>query len=278
MRRAFKAAMRALPAPVATRLHYLAHHGRLPNLRRPTRFSEKIIRRKLTDRDRRLPDRADKVLVKAFVARTLGANWVTPTLWSGSALPPREERGWPLPFVLKSNNGSGTNVFVRSEAERDWDVIEQTCAKWLSGSHADWAGEWLYAQIEPRLLVEPYLGALARLPLDYKFFVFRGRVEFIEVDTDRQSEHKRTFFDRQWNRQDFALGYGLDRRAIARPSSLLAMMSAAERLAEDLPFVRIDFYEIDGAPVFGEMTFYPDAGIAKFVPDVYDLKFGALWT
>ena len=55
------------------------------------------------------------------------------------------------------------------------------------------------------------------------------------------------------------------------------MISAAERLAEDLPFVRIDFYEIDGAPIFGEMTFYPDAGVAKFAPDAYDLKFGSLW-
>lgn len=278
MRRMFRAALRTLPTPIATRLHYLAHHGRLPDLRRPTRFSEKIIRRKLIDRDRRLPARADKVAVKAFVAQALGADWVTPALWNGPTLPPRLERDWPLPFVLKSNNGSGTNVFVRTETERDWDVIEETCRNWLSGSHADWAGEWLYTQIEPRLLVESYVGGLATLPLDYKFFVFRGRVEFIEVDTDRQSDHKRTFFDRQWNRQDFALGYALDQREIARPSSLPAMISAAERLAEDLPFVRIDFYEIDGAPIFGEMTFYPDAGVAKFAPDAYDLKFGSLWS
>jgi hypothetical protein len=272
-----RAALGALPPPIAVRAHYLAHHKRLPNLHNPTRFSEKVIRRKLRDRDPRLPQRADKIAVKDFVARTLGEGWVTPTLWSGPDLPPRSQRLWPIPFVLKASNGSGTNAFVRFEAERDWDSLERRCRAWLSRSHAQWAGEWLYAQIEPRLLVEPYLGSVAALPLDYKLFVFRGRVEFIEVDTDRASDHKRTFFDRDWNRQAFALGYKPERREIPRPRSLDAMVAAAERLAEDLPFVRVDFYEVEGSPIFGEMTFYPDAGVARFEPDAYDLGFGALW-
>jgi hypothetical protein len=34
------------------------------------------------------------------------------------------------------------------------------------------------------------------------------------------------------------------------------MIEAAEILAEDLPFVRIDFYEVGNVPKFGEMTFY----------------------
>ena len=55
------------------------------------------------------------------------------------------------------------------------------------------------------------------------------------------------------------------------------MIRAAESLAEDFEFVRVDFYEIDGQPKFGEMTFYPDGGIGKFRPDFYDLKFGELW-
>ncbi|HYA75093.1 MAG TPA: ATP-grasp fold amidoligase family protein [Roseiarcus sp.] len=277
MRRIARAGLALLPAPIAVRAHYFAHHKRLPNLRRPERFSEKVIRRKLFDRDPRLPQRADKIAVKDFVARTLGDAWVTPTLWSGPSLPPRPERNWPTPFVLKANNGSGTNAFVRSETERDWDALEQRCHAWLSTSHANWAGEWLYAQIEPQLLVEPFLGSLAALPLDYKLFVFAGRVEFIEVDTDRAVDHKRTLFDRDWSRQPFALGYKLEGRDIPRPRSLDAMIDAAERLAEDLPFVRIDFYEVDAVPIFGEMTFYPDAGMARFEPDAYDKVFGGLW-
>ena len=31
----------------------------------------------------------------------------------------------------------------------------------------------------------------------------------------------------------------------------------AGKLSSPFPFVRVDFYEIDGKPVFGEMTFTP---------------------
>ena len=66
--------------------HYFVHHKRLPDLASPTRFTEKVIRRKLVDRDPRLPIMADKIAVKEFVATILGAPYVTPTLWSGEFL------------------------------------------------------------------------------------------------------------------------------------------------------------------------------------------------
>jgi hypothetical protein len=277
IRTLFHGVMSSLPAAVKVRLHYVIHHNRIADIRHPTRFTEKIVRRKLFDRDKRFVDRADKVAVKTFVASKLGEQFVIPLLWSGSQLPPRDKRNWQIPFVIKPNNGSASNIFVRSESDRNWDLIDPKCSHWLSAQYADWAGEWLYSQIEPRLLVEPYVGELAKLPLDYKLFVFGGRVEYIEVDTDREIDHKRTFFDREWNRQEFSLGYKLDHREIMRPKNLIQMIEAAEILAEDFPFVRIDFYEINGQPKFGEMTFYPDAGNVKFVPDAYDIKLGQLW-
>ena len=277
LRRAFLLALGALPASAAAPAHYFVHHRRLPDLAHPTRFTEKVIRRKLFDRDPRLPIMADKIAVKEFVAATLGGQYVTPTLWSGESLPPLRERDWPVPHVLKANNGSGTNIFVRRGDEVDWEAIELRCRIWLAASHARWAAEWAYAEIAPKLMVEPYIGDPSRLPLDYKLFVFGGEVRYVEVDTDRAFDHKRTFFDRDWRRRPFSLGYPLDPRPIARPASLEAMIAAAEKLGEGFSFVRIDFYDIDGAPRFGEMTFYPDAGIARFSPDSVDLEFGALW-
>jgi hypothetical protein len=279
IRKLFHIAMRRIPASVAVRLHYLIHHGRVPNVRHPARFSEKIIHRKLFDRDPRLVIRSDKIAVREFVLSKLDRSFVIPIIWSGENLPAREERNWPVPFVMKSNNGSGTNIFVRSKDNIDWDVIEKKYRTWLLHSHSDWAGEWSYTQIKPKILVEPYVGDIAKLPIDYKFFVFAGRVEYIEVDTDQESEstRKRTFFDRNWVRQEFSLGYKTDYAHIARPHGLNDMIEAAEVLAEDIPYVSVDFYEIDGHPVFCEMTFYPDGGIAKFVPDSYDVKLGELW-
>ena len=117
LRPAFQFAMRCLPPRIAVQTHYLIHHKRRANIRRPVRFTEKVVHRKIFDRDARLPMMVDKIAVKEFVASRLGSEFVTPTLWSGERLPPLHERNWPIPFVIKTNNGSGTNVFVRNASE-----------------------------------------------------------------------------------------------------------------------------------------------------------------
>ena len=55
------------------------------------------------------------------------------------------------------------------------------------------------------------------------------------------------------------------------------MIEAAETLGQGFDFVRVDFYEIDGAPRFGEMTFYPGSGLDPFDPPEIDLILGRLW-
>jgi hypothetical protein len=83
-------------------------------------------------------------------------------------------------------------------------------------------------------------------------------------------------FDRDWNRLPFTTGYPVDDKEIARPTSLAQMIYAAEVLSESMPFVRADFYDIAGRPVFGELTYYPDSGTARFEPPEYDQRVGAI--
>jgi hypothetical protein len=52
---------------------------------------------------------------------------------------------------------------------------------------------------------------------------------------------------------------------------------AAEAVAADMRFSRIDLYEVDGAPRFGEFSIFPAAGYGRFFPDKYDRIFGELW-
>src|SRR5262249_50061015 len=128
MRQAYRAALGTLPAGLSVRIHYFRHHKRLPNLRSPRRFTEKVIHRKLYERDFRMPILADKIAVKKFVAERIGPEFVTPILWSGTQLPRREDRNWAIPYVIKPNNGSGANIFVRTNTDIDWEFIEQKCA------------------------------------------------------------------------------------------------------------------------------------------------------
>ena len=55
------------------------------------------------------------------------------------------------------------------------------------------------------------------------------------------------------------------------------MLSAAETLAAGHDFLRVDFFEIDGAPRFGEFCLYPGSGLDRFANERIDLELGRLW-
>lgn len=60
------------------------------------------------------------------------------------------------------------------------------------------------------------------------------------------------------------------------PENLNEMISVAEHLSKGFKFLRVDLYNIKGRIYFGELTFYPAAGMGAFVPEVWDGKLGAL--
>lgn len=260
--------------PVKLALMHWWRNGHLPDLGEPSTFNELVQARKLHDRDPLLPLLADKVKVKEHVARRLGREWVIPTLWHGTELPDRPE--WPLPFVLKSSHGCCQCVFVRT-GEENWPAIRRRAGRWLKRRYGAILDEWLYGEIQPRLLVEPFVGREGALPIDYKFFVFGGRAEFIQVDTDREHDHKRVILDRRWRPMPCELQFPMERREIAPPASLSRMIEAAETLGRSFDFVRVDLYEVDGRPMFGELSFYPGSGLDRFRPARFDALFGEHW-
>lgn len=257
-------------ARLRVKLCYLVLHQKIVNLAAPATFNELVQRRKLLNRDQRMVTLADKVAVKSHVAALLGNEWVIPTLWHGSELP--EEPYWPHPFVLKSRHGCNQNIFVR-ERDIDWASVRARAKKWVKRPYGSWLDEWLYAHIPRGLLVEPFVGTDGELPVDYKIFVFGGRATHVQVHLEREKQHRWIVFDRNWTRVSAATA---DADPVC-PKSLDRMLDAAETLARGIDFVRCDFYEIDGAPLFGEMTFYPGSGLDKFNPVTLDSEFGQYW-
>lgn len=257
-------------APALVRLAYLWRHGRLPDLKAPERFTELVQHRKLFNRDPRLPTMIDKVAVKRFVGEMLGTAWVTPTLWAGEELP--HERCWEAPFVVKSRHGCNQRCFVRTGNE-DWNAVRSASDRWMRLTYGRWLAEWGYRSVPKGLLVEPFVGRAGQLPLDYKVFVFHGRAEFVQLHLEREHDHRWVVFDRAWRPVSRPTS---DTKAPA-PRSLEAMLQAAEVLGRGFDFVRIDFYEVDGKPRFGEMTFYPGSGLDPFDPVELDVALGQRW-
>jgi TupA-like ATPgrasp len=251
-------------------LCYLVRHQRLMRYPNPTTFTELVQRRKLLSRDARMAMLADKVAVKAFVAATLGSEWVTPTLWHGTELP--ETPDWPLPFVVKSQHGCNQNAFFRNSLA-DWPKVRRRARHWMKQCYGKLLDEWLYTQIPRGILVEPFIGERDSFPVDYKIYTFGGRATHIQVHLDRENDHRWMLFDRNWQRISGPTGDPDP----APPTSLKQMLDAAGTLGSGFDFVRCDFYEVGGKPLFGEMTFYPGSGLDKFHPISLDAVLGSYW-
>jgi hypothetical protein len=111
---------------------------------------------------------------------------------------------------------------------------------------------------------------------DYKLMCFNGEVKCSFTCTERYSDEglKVTFFDRDWNVMPFERHYEKSRKEIRKPKNYEAMIHMAEKLSKNIPFVRVDLYEINGKMFFGELTFYPGSGMEEFRPDEWDYRMG----
>lgn len=257
---------------------YYRAFGTLPDLRNPKTFNEKAQSRKFRAVGKPLAQFVDKIAVKDHVRKIVGDAFVIPTLYAGERLPPLDQRTWPVPFVIKASHGWNMNIFVRDAADLRWPEIESIVARWMRWNHSEENGEAAYSFVKPRVLVEPFVSADGLLPVDYKFFVFGGKVHCIQVNTNRDSHLNVTFFSPSWSKLPFALsGYQPDTADVPRPTSLETMLRVAGDLGRGFEFVRVDLYEIGGAVYFGELTFIPNAGLLGFEPAQVDRQLGDLW-
>lgn len=64
-------------------------------------------------------------------------------------------------------------------------------------------------------------------------------------------------------------------RSIIIPGNLNEMVSLAETLASGMAFLRVDFYNVSGKILFGELTFYPSAGFGEFTSPEWDETLGS---
>ena len=248
-------------------LFYLWRHGRWPELEAPRRFTEWVQWRKLNDRRHGLALLTDKAHGKQLAEGRLDAGQIIPTLWLGAHLP--EIPSWPLPFIVKSNHGCGQFVVVRNAG--DYARAKAASRRWLSRAYGGWLDEWHYEAARRLVLVEPYIGG-HELPLDYKVYVFGGRAEVVQLHVGRASRHRWTQFDRDWTHVS---DNHID---LPRPACLEEMLAAAEAMAGDEAFVRVDFYCEGNDLKFGEYCLYPGSGLDRFSPDSLDFRLGKCWT
>ncbi len=262
------------------KLQYWAYSGKRLDIAHPRGFNEKIAWIKVNDHRDIYRLLADKYEARDFVAQHLGADWLIPLLGSWDTPDQIDFSRLPERFVLKCTNGYGGAVLCRDAAALDRDAARRTLAKTLKTNFYRRSREWAYRCERPRVICEELIddGGGAR-PADYKFMCMNGRVAYVclsrglgDFDTGAVS-----FFDREGRRAPFKRRDYPDVPEDTRmPDSFASMRQAAELLARaaDVPFVRVDFYEVQGHPYFSEFTFYPCGGTMFLEPERYDRELG----
>lgn len=249
------------------------------NLDNPQTFNEKLQWLKLYNRRPEYTMMADKFLVRDYIAKTLGEKYLIPLLgvWDDpdeidfDALPDR--------FVLKCNHNSGLGMCIcKDKSKLDFEKVRKDLRRGLKQDYYLTGREWPYRDVPRKILAEEYLEVSGDDLPDYKFHCFNGKVRLILVCCDRFSRGGMTedFFDENWNHLDVHRpNMKFSSRELKAPENLGKMIELAEKLSKDIPFVRVDFYDVDGKIRFGELTFFPASGLGQFIPEEWDRILGS---
>ena len=266
-----------LPPATRRRYLYLAGHRRLPRLREPRTFSEKVNWRILRDRSPDLAWTCDKLAMKEHASRLRheAGIAVPETLWSGDDLAAVAGRAFDRAWVLKPNHRSGLVRFGAASEAVDARSVETT-REWLRDDQSALLGEWAYSQARRLLLIEEDVAGDEPID-DYKFFVFHGEVAAIQVDRGRFTDgHVRNFYTPGWEPVPVQKTVPSGAPTTA-PAELAAMLRAAEVLGGSFDFMRVDLYSTGSTIWFGELTPYPGGGVTRFEPPEFDSWLGQRW-
>ncbi|MBR7010501.1 MAG: hypothetical protein IKI02_06300 [Oscillospiraceae bacterium] len=208
---------------------------------------------------------ADKYAVREYVEEKGFGALLNPLL---AVYDRPEQIDWqslPDRFALKLNSGCGCNLICANKNNFDTEQAVRTMKGWLKKK--PWLGyaELQYKDVAPKFLAERFLeGKNGLFPEDYKLYCFHGKPQAVLYMQQRNTDQMRVgFFDTEWKYlgkpEKQYLTFTRENMPPA-PASLSTMLRAAEALSAPFPFVRMDFYDLDGIAVFGEMTFSPAAG------------------
>lgn len=255
------------------------------NLKNPKSFNEKIIWKKINDRNPLLPMTTDKYAVRSYIKKVLGEEKakeiLIPLLYVTDQPETIPFERLPSAFIVKPNHTSGDKIIVENGHFNKKKIIK-TCRRWLKTSYGLEKLEWAYQPIKRKIMIEKLLrDDDGNIPKDFKFYMFHGKCKSVHVSVhlifDRKDNHSRSYFDEKWNflsvkRSPSPLG-----PKIKKPKNYEIMLELAEKIAEAFDFVRVDFYNLNEKIYIGELTHYPASGRGKFEPQSFDFKLGKYW-
>lgn len=277
IKKAILVTTRIIPDELYLRIAYRMVTGKTLHLNPPVTFNEKLQWLKLHNRQPLFTQMVDKYGVREFIKERIGEEYLIPVygVWDKpedvdfSTLPDR--------FVLKCTHDCGGVIICRDKSKFNKEDAITTLKECMKKNFYYQGREWPYKNVIPRVYAEAYLEDKGETQLtDYKVFNFNGTPRIIQVDFDRYTDHKRKFFDTEWNEMDvtFHQPYQSD-KVIKKPACLDEMLELSRKLSAGFPHLRTDFYIVNDRLYVGEMTFFHGTGFGKWTPESFDAEMGS---
>lgn len=260
------------------------------NLDYPKTFSEKIQWLKLHDRREIYTKWVDKYEAKEIVSKLLGPDYIVPTLGVWNDFNSIDFDKLPKQFVLKCTHDSGGLVICKDKKHFDIDNARKIINKSMRKNFYYVGREWAYKNVKPRIIAEQFIeDSLAKEKglndndidglVDYKFYCFNGEPRFLYVSFANMKDGIKndllSFFDMSWNPSPF---YRNDHMPLPfipeKPRNFEEMKRVVRSIAKDIPFVRVDLYNINNKVLFSEFTLSPGSGFGPFSPDEWESRIG----
>lgn len=249
------------------------------DLKHPKTFNEKLQWLKLYDRNPLYTTLVDKYRVKQWVADKIGEEYVIPTLAVYQSVDEIDLDKLPNQFVLKCNHDSGSVVICRDKATFDLEAAKIKLQKGLETNYYDCWREWPYKNVKRCIIAEQYLESIStqRDLIDYKFYCFHSEPHFLYVSQGMENHHtaRINYVNLDWTSAPFHRpDYKEFEQLPSQPQWFNKMIHLCKCLSQNIPFVRVDLYEVDEQIYLSEMTFAPGAGFNQFEPLEWDYKIG----
>lgn len=192
------------------KLLYRLRFKRFPNFEKPETFNEKLCWLILNNRNPLYNLMVDKYEAKQYVNNVLTQSGclydcIIPTYGIYEKFEDIDFVTLPDQFVIKTTHDSGCVTVVIDKSQLDIDSLKTKINKSLQYNYYWFSREWVYKDVQPRIIIEKLLvaGDKSGDLKDYKVFCFNGQPEYVKVDYDRFSDHHANYYDFSWNLQDW---------------------------------------------------------------------------
>ncbi len=252
------------------------------NLKHPKTFNEKIQWLKLYDSTPIKTELTDKVLVRNYVEKKIGTEYLKPMLWVGKNFSDINFDVLPDKFIIKAAHGCKWQYIIKDKEKFInnkilMQIIKNHFDGWMTQSFFAWAGlEKQYRFIEPKILIEPLLRENTdENPVEYEVYCFNGIPKIFQKIQYKDTRVVSIF---NKNFETINLKFKPNYKLINEKAedNLKKAVELSKELAKDFKLARIDWILYKNHIYFNEITFTPFSGFCEFEDEKWNYKLGKM--